>query len=58
MVEVFIAIALTKNCIPLDKISFQLEPPVEVLILPTDPELPTDMDHCGYRYTGEPYCCP
>ena len=58
MVEVFIAIALTKNCIPLDSISFQLEPPVEVLILPTDPELPTDMDHCGYRYTGESYCCP
>ena len=45
MVEVFIAIALTKNCIPLDKISFELEPPVEVLILPGDPELPTDMEH-------------
>ena len=53
MVEVFIAIALSKPCIPLDKISFELESPADVLILPGDPELPTDMEHCGYRYTGD-----
>ena len=31
--------------------------PVEVLVLPGDPELP-ELDYCGYNLRGEKVCCP
>ena len=31
--------------------------PVEVLVLPGDPELP-ELDYCGYNTRGQRVCCP
>ena len=32
------------------------QPPVEVLVLPGDPELP-EVDFCGYNVEGDKVCC-
>ena len=31
--------------------------PVEVLVLPGDPELP-ELNYCGYNTRGQRICCP
>ena len=56
MIELFLSLELSQ-CIQGPEIPpYVANPPVEVLVLPSDPPLP-DLEFCGYDVEGRKMCC-